>query len=243
MEALYLKIRDELARQIKNRVYREGETLPSEDELAERFGVSRPTIRRAIQELVDDGMLEKKPYRGTTVCPAKIEQGFTTMLRSFNEEILANGRIPRTTVLTARVQEASPEVSSRMGVEVGAPLFKLVRLRYAGDYPNVLVSSLIPLDMYPGIVEVDFSQESLYAYFRKYGKPVVRAHRQLEVVKASPGMAALLDIDEGDPVYRFYTTATTEAGRVAEYTTATYRGRSNAFEFDVSLVDGSQVNG
>ena len=144
MEALYLKIRDELARQIKNRVYREGETLPSEDELAERFGVSRPTIRRSIQELVDDGMLEKKPYRGTTVCPAKIEQGFTTMLRSFNEEILANGRIPRTTVLTARVQEASPEVSSRMGVEVGAPLFKLVRLRYAGDYPNVLVSSLIP---------------------------------------------------------------------------------------------------
>ncbi len=235
METLHTKIRDRLAQQIKDNVYREGETLPSDDELAEHFGVSRPTVRRAIQELVDTGILEKKPYRGTVVCPPKIEQRFTTMLRSFNEEILASGRIPRTTVLTARPEQATTELASRMRLVKGDPLFKLVRLRYADSCPNVLVSSYIPLALYPDITEVDFTSESLYAYFKACGRPVVHARRQLEVKKASSSTAALLDIETGDPVYRFCTTAETQDCDVAEYTIAIYRGRSNAFEFEVDL--------
>lgn len=236
MEALYLKIRDEIKQQIDGGVYREGEVLPPEGVLAEKFDVSRPTVRRAIQMLIDEGRLERRPHRGTVVCPPKIEQSFTTMLRSFNDEMIQNGKDPHTRVITARRQIVPADIAGRMSLMAGSEVFRLVRLRYAGDEPNVIVASYIPLDVYPDIESVDFTNTSLYDYFRQCGKPVVHAHRILDIFKAGANLASVLDIEVGEPVYRFVTAASTEQGRVAEYTVATYRGRSNAFEFDVSLV-------
>lgn len=234
MEALYKAIKDELVKLIKSNVYQEGEEIPSDEELAKTHGVSRPTVRRAIQELVDEGYLERRPYHGTIVCPSRIEQAYTSVLRSFNDEMLQNDHIPKTRVINARLDRASKRVASQLEIEDGARVFKLVRLRYADGHPNVIVQTYVPLDVYPGIAKVDFRSKSLYAFFEDCSKPVVVANRRLEIDLADPNMAALLDIPQGDPVYRFSTTARIESGRIVEYSLATYRGRSNVFAFETT---------
>ncbi|WP_154028372.1 GntR family transcriptional regulator [Olsenella uli] len=235
MESLYVTIKDELLKLIDSHVYSVGSRIPSEDELAEAFGVSRPTVRRAVQMLVDMGRLERRPYHGTIVIEPKIEQGYATVLRSFNDEMRDNNKVPKTTVILARKARAVAEVALRLQILEDTGVFKLVRLRYADDVPNVVVVSYIPLDLYPGITSVDFETTTLYGYFESVGNPVVRAHRRLEVLKADKNLSALIDVPLGDPIYRFTTVASTESGRIAEYAIANYRGESNAFEFDTTL--------
>lgn len=235
MDSLYLMIRDELLLLIKNKTYREGEMIPSEEELAEFYGVSRPTVRRGIGLLVDMGYLEKRPRHGTYVCSPKIDQGFPTSLRSFDEEMQRSDRVPRTQVILSKKSRATSEIARILEIEEGASVFKLVRLRYADETPNVLVSSYVPADLFPNVAEADFARASLYAYFDSQGKPVQSAKRRLEVIKADAPLAALLDVAQGDPIYRFYTTARTGSDRVVEYSTACYRGESNAFEFTAGL--------
>ncbi len=234
MEALYKTIKNELIKLIKGNVYQEGEEIPADDELAMTYGVSRPTVRRAVQELVDEGYLERRPYHGTTVRPMKIEQAYTSVLRSFNDEMLSSDHIPKTRVLNARLDRASRRVANMLDIADGAETFKLVRLRYADGHPNVIVETYVPLDVYPNITKIDFTSKSLYAFFQDCGKPVASASRRLEIDSADYNMAALLDIQQGDPVYRFTTTARIESGRIVEYSIATYRGRSNAFVFETS---------
>lgn len=242
MDALYMMIKDELAKLIEHHVYKEGEEIPSEDKLAETYGVSRPTVRRAIQLLVEEGYLERRPYHGAIVCPAKIEQGYTSVLRSFNTEMRINDHTPRTRVLIARRTRATAHIANRLEIAENAPAFKLLRLRYADECPNVIVETYVPLDLYPEIANVDFTQASLYDYCESQGKPVVKAHRRLEIKLADANLAALLDIPTDDPVYCFETVARTADERVAEYTIATYRGRSNVFEFDTTTTAIEQLS-
>lgn len=242
MDALYMMIKDELAKLIEHHVYKEGEEIPSEDKLAENYGVSRPTVRRAVQLLEEEGYVERRPYHGAVVCPPKIKQGFTSVLRSFDAEMRINDRTPHTRVIIARGARATGHVANRLEIAENTPVFKLVRLRYADECPNVIVETYVPLDLYPDIAAVDFTTVSLYGYFESAGKPVVKAHRRLEIRSADANMAALLDIPVDDPIYCFATTARTEDGRVAEYTIANYRGRSNAFEFDTTSTAIEQLN-
>ena len=223
-------------------MYKEGEEIPSEDKLAETYGVSRPTVRRAIQLLEEEGYVERRPYHGAVVCPPKIKQGFTSVLRSFVAEMRINDRTPHTRVIIARGARATAQVANRLEIAENAPVFKLVRLRYADDCPNVIVETYVPFDLYPDIASVDFRTTSLYGYFEMVGKPVVKAHRRLEIKSADVNMAALLDIPVDDPVYCFATIARTQNDRVAEFTVANYRGRSNAFEFDTTSTAIEQLN-
>lgn len=241
MDSLYVMIKDELLSLIENRTYREGETIPSEEQLAETYGVSRPTARRAVQLLVDAGYLERRPRHGTVVRSPKIDQEYAMTLRSFEEEMHQHNKVPRTQVILNRRLRATSEVAARLEIAAGDEVFKLVRLRYADDIPNVLVDSYMPCDLFPGIAGVDFASTSLYAYFEEQGSPVLTARRRLEVVKADASLSALLDVPQGDPLFRFFTTARTASGRVAEHSVATYRGESNAFEFSTGVIcaDGS----
>lgn len=242
MDPLYVIIQDEIRRLIETGVYKDGETIPSEDEIAESYGVSRPTARRAVQNLVEQGLLERRPYHGVIVCPPKIKQGYATVLRSYNDEVRANFKVPRTQVLLAKRMRANAEIASRLELKEGAHVFKLVRLRYADGEPNVLVVSYIPLELYPAVTQVNFEDDTLYGFFEACGNPVVTAHRRLELVKADSNLAAVLDMEKDEAVFRFYTVARTNDGDVAEYAIASYRGQSNVFEFDTNASQVSNLS-
>lgn len=233
---LYDQIKDDLLSKIKDGTYPEGQTIPSELELAEMYGVSRPTIRQALQILVSDGYLEKRRRRGTVVTKPKVSQSFTMSISSFEDAMRLAGRLPKTKVLVFKRERANAEVEKRLELTHGQDVFKLVRLRYADDLPNVFVESYIPCTLYPGLDSFDFNGSSLYAAMDTCGNPVMTARRRLEVIKADGAAAALLDVEAGDPLLLFHTVARDANGTAVEYSVATYRGESNSFELSVSRV-------
>lgn len=233
---LYDQIKDDLLSKIKDGTYPEGQTIPSELELAEMYGVSRPTIRQALQILVNDGYLEKRRRRGTVVTKPKVSQSFTMSISSFEDAMRLAGRLPKTKVLMFKRERANAEVEKRLELARGQDVFKLVRLRYADDLPNVFVESYIPCTLYPGLDSFDFNESSLYAAMDTCGNPVMTARRRLEVIKADGAAAALLDVEAGDPLLLFHTVARDANGTAVEYSVATYRGESNSFELNVSRV-------
>lgn len=233
---LYDQIKDDLLSKIKDGTYPEGQTIPSELELAEIYGVSRPTIRQALQILVSDGYLEKRRRRGTVVTKPKVSQSFTMSISSFEDAMRLAGRLPKTKVLVFKRERANAEVEKRLELTRGQDVFKLVRLRYADDLPNVFVESYIPCTLYPGLDSFDFNESSLYAAMDTCGNPVMTARRRLEVIKADGAAAALLDVEAGDPLLLFHTVARDANGTAVEYSVATYRGESNSFELNVSRV-------
>ena len=134
--------------------------------------------------LMDEGVLEKGGRRGVCVRARKIDQRFAVTLRSFDEEIHEHALIPKTKVILARKTLATVNIANSLGIREGDAAFRLVRLRYANDTPNVLVESLIPYNRYPGIDNVDFSTASLYAFFDDKGNPPMVAKRRLELMQA-----------------------------------------------------------
>ena len=136
---LYERIREDLLSKIKDGTYPEGQTIPSEIELAQIYGVSRPTVRHALKLLSEAGYLEKRRRRGTVVTQPKVDQSFTMTISSFEDAMRLIGRMPKTNVLAFRSEEASEEVAGALALKKGARVYRLVRLRYADDVPNVFV--------------------------------------------------------------------------------------------------------
>lgn len=229
----YLEIHDDILDKIRSGAYPEGELIPPEVDLAESYGVSRPTVRQALQTLADEGYVERRRRRGTVVRQPKIENDFTLEADSFDVQMASRGRVTSTTVLLCREAEASREVSGRLGVSAGSKVCKLVRLRYVDGRPQVYVTTYVPADVFPHAAEQDFSQTHLYGYFRSCGHPLADATRELDVAKADQAMADLLDVAPGDPLFLFHTVGRDGAGRAIEYSVARYRGESNTFELKV----------
>ena len=237
MATLYSSIKDDLLAKIKEGTYKEGDVIPPEVELAKSYGVSRPTIRQALQILANDGYVEKRKRRGTIVTKPKVSQGLTTGVRSFEDDMTRAGRAVRSTVIIFKRERANEEVASNLELKPHDEVYKLVRLRYVDDRPNVFVESYIPVEPYPNFESYDFTTQRMYGAMTDGGHPVVHAHRRLDVIKADAATAALLDVEVGDPLFLFHTVGREANGRAVEYSVATYRGENNTFEFNVSRED------
>ncbi|MCH3942222.1 MAG: GntR family transcriptional regulator [Atopobiaceae bacterium] len=231
---LYASIGDDLLSKILDGTYELGQTIPTEMELAASYGVSRSTIRQALQSLVSTGYLEKRKRRGTIVTRPKVDQSFAMGIASFEDDMRRLGRSASTNVIALKRTGAQGEVADALGLPQGQEVYKLVRLRSVDGQPNVFVESYVPALPYPGLDEVDLERTSLYDAMDGCGRPVATARRRLEVTKADATTAALLDVEVGDPLYLFHTVARDEGGTPVEYSVATYHGQSNSFEFEVT---------
>ena len=234
MEPLYKNVYKDLLNKVSNGFYKQGETIPTELELAELYQVSRPTIRQAVQLLVNDGYLEKRKKRGTIVCSPKIQQEFTQVIESFDDEMKRKGLIPKTKVISFRIEKANEEVCNALELEENEEVYKLTRLRFTQNQPNVLVITYIPCRYFPNLLDVDFTSHRLYNIFHQQGMPIESIKRKLETISADDTVADLLDINSKDPIFYFHSTGYTKNRIPIEYSISKYRGDINSFVFELS---------
>lgn len=232
-KAKYQQIEENLRRQITNGHYQEGDLIPKEFDLAEKYQVSRPTIRHAVQDLVNQGYLERRKHVGTIVKQTKIGQEFTHVLQSYNSEMSQKGLIAQTQVLFFKKEKASAEVAKALDLTENAPVYKLTRLRSADGNPIVLVTTYLPASKLSDFEKIDFTQQSLYQELEKRSLPIVHVKRKLEVKSADEMTANLLNIEEKVPIFYFHTYGYTKGEVPLEYSIAMYRGDENYFVIDL----------
>lgn len=159
-----------------------GDRVPPERELAQRYGCSLITIRRALDELSREGRLQRHQGRGTFVLPPRLERDIADSM-SFTEEMQGRGLDPETKLLAARPEAASESVAAALQLETGSPTLYLERLRLAGGEPLLLEMVHLPAERFPGLLASDLEHNSLYDVLTEgYRTPVVRAREALEPV-------------------------------------------------------------
>ena len=172
--------------------WRPGDLLPPERQLAERYGCSLITVRRALSELTREGRIQRTRGRGTTVLPARIERDFGGTL-SFTEEMQNRGLDPETRLIGARPESAGEVVATALGIEPGSPTLYVERLRVAGGEPLLLEQVHLPAERFPGLLASDLERGSLYDLLTaRYGTRIVRAREALEPVLLRAREARLL---------------------------------------------------
>lgn len=232
-QAKYQEIEELLLKEIAAGKYPVGQLIPKEMDLVAKYQVSRPTVRHALQDLVNQGYLERKKHAGTIVKRNKIAQEFTHVIESYSHEMQHNGLRAETKVLFFAKITAPKTVAKAMKLDNGAEVYKLIRLRYADREPVVLVTTFLPAKILPDFGKIDFSKQSLYQELAKRNLAVVHVKRKLEVKTADAEIANLLDIDQNAPVFYFHTHGYSSGEQLVEYSIATYRGDLNYFLIDL----------
>lgn len=204
-----------------------GSKLANELDLAEQLGISRPTMRAAIKQLVDKGLLMRRRGIGTTVTPRPVRRAVA--LTSLYDDLKESGREPETRVLALEEIPCPPEVAEQLGLGPEAPVLRFDRLRAADSDPIALMHNVVPV----GLLEIekeDLEQTGLYDLFRSNGISPHVATQRVGARKAETEEAELLEIESGDPVMTMMRTAYDTSGRPIEYGTHSYPAESYWFE-------------
>lgn len=231
---LYIQIKDYIRLNIQAGVFPENSRIPSERQLAEQFQVSRLTVSKAINELIQEGLLHSHVGKGTFVSSTKIEQELRT-LTSFTEEMIRRGQRPSSRVLYAAVEPASSEVTKALLLPAGTKIIVLKRVRLADNQPVALETSAIVAAICPGIVDKhDFSQESLYQVLREEcGIRIAYARQTFESRQATPEEQEALHLDPHTPILGITRVTYNAQEQPIEYVRSAYRG--DRYKFNAIL--------
>jgi GntR family transcriptional regulator len=220
--------------------WKPGEQLPPERELAERYGVSLITVRRALTDLAREHRLERTRGKGTFVTRPPIQLDLDAPT-SFTEEIRRLGHDPQTRIVTARTMAAEPSVAEALGIADGAQVVHLERLRMADGDPLLLEQVYLPESRFPGLLAGDLEHGSLYGWLQdRYGTSVVRAREALEPVAISAREAQLLGVEPGRPALLIEGLAFDETGRAVELARTFVRGDRTRYHMERVVTRASQ---
>jgi GntR family transcriptional regulator len=200
-EPLWIQAADLIRGEIDKGVLKRGARLTPERELCEQLGISRVTLRRALRQLVEEGVLSASHGRGWYITQgAAPKKEWPNRLESFSETAARMGLRTHSTVLRAESGPASLDEAEQLAIAPGTALFQLERVRFLEGVPIALDLTRIPLALVPRIEEVDFAERSLYSLLTEIGIEPARADSTLEAAKADERVAAQLDIPVGDPL-------------------------------------------
>jgi GntR family transcriptional regulator len=217
---LYLQLQKILREAIDGEVMKAEEAIPAERDLAERFRVSRITVRKAIGELVKDGLVTRRRGAGTFVAPARVEKNFSK-LTSFSEDMISRGRKPHSRWIRRTTGSVTPEEALSLGLSPGSLVYRFHRIRFADDLPMALEHAVVPAYCLPSAEVVG---DSLYDALAATSHLPVRALQRLRAVACTEQQAEALGIDPGDPGLSAERRAFLADGRAAEFTLTLYRG-------------------
>ena len=229
---LYFQISSRIEAAIHDGRLPPGSRLENEVALGNRLGLSRPTIRRAIQELVDKGLLVRRRGIGTQVVHGKVSR--SVELTSLYEDLERSGQKPETRVLSMEIGEADDRAAEELGVDVGSPVLHIKRLRSAGGVPIAILDNVLPAE-FTDIDLGDLSKHGLYQLMRARGVTMRVAKQRIGAREASAQEAGLLDIPKGSAVLTMSRTAFDNSGRAVEWGQHCYR--PDLYSFEMTLVE------
>ncbi|MFC7395462.1 GntR family transcriptional regulator [Scopulibacillus cellulosilyticus] len=228
---LYQQYAEKFRQMILNKEISVGERFPAEIDLAEKYGVARITIRKAINELVQDDLLVRKRGKGTFVAEPKIERKLVNVA-SFTERMQSRGIRAGARCIDVKVINADDKLSKKLRIPKKSEVVELVRLRLSNNVPVALERSYLPSEAYPGIEKENLEDNSLYQILEsKYQTRPGHSSKTLELTRATSLEAKLLKTSVGSPLFLMISTVFTEENQVMEYVEILFLG--DRFRFQV----------
>lgn len=230
---LYFQVAQHLEQLIESGAYPPGTRLDNEIVLADQLGLSRPTMRRAIEYLVDRGLLVRKRGVGTQVVQPKVRR--PVELSSLYDDLRAAGREPRTDVLSFSVEAPSEIVAEALGVDLDSEVYAIRRLRFTGAEPLSIMNNFLPV----GLIELDAEElvhTGLYNLIRAAGVTLKIATQTIGGRAAKAAEARLLGERPGAPLLTMTRIAYDDRGRAVEYGSHVYR--ASIYSFELTLTTG-----
>ena len=235
----YFRLANWLRQQIREGKLQPGDQLPTEAALCEQFGVSRGTVRQAIQMLVQEGLVEREQGRGSFVRRPRQRAFFT--LTGFREDMRRQGVQPETRVLVTEIVPADEVTAQRLDIPLHAPIIHIERLHLADDRPILYDKRLLARDLCPDLLQEDLATASIHELLiEKYRIPLLRTVHVMEVHLLDQKEASLLQAEPGAPAFfvdRLTYTTGPEGERPAVWYQALYRGDAYHFraEFEARM--------
>jgi GntR family transcriptional regulator len=221
---LYFQIEHDLASSIASGALAPGSQLPPEEELVRRYGVSRTTVRKAVQELERLGLIEIRRGRGTFVRTEKLAQEFME-LTGFVEDMVALGLQPSARVLGTAPTEADETIARQLRVPIGTEVMQIRRVRIADGVAMSLDETYLPMDLGRKVVENDLEVYPIFSLLeKKYDTPLLEADYRIEAVAADPFVAEALGVVEGAPILLIERVSYSLDQRPVDYEKLFYRG-------------------
>jgi GntR family transcriptional regulator len=228
---LHHQIKEDLAIQIRSGRWRPEEEIPSETDLCRHYGVSRGTVRQAIGDLVQQGLIYRSQGRGSYVSKPKFEGSVLGSYRLYLKDTPLDAR---SHVIRCRRQTPSPEIRRILSMARGEMVYQLERIRFVQGVPISLQVSYIPVHLCPGLEEQDLSKEALYAVLeREYAVSFLRAEEFIEPVLADEYVAGHLKIAAGSPVFLVERSSYIFNDRLGEFRRAHMRGDLYRYRIDL----------
>ncbi|QKS70079.1 GntR family transcriptional regulator [Paenalkalicoccus suaedae] len=204
-----------------------GTAIPSERELSDKYGVSRMTVRQAVNNLVAEGLLTRKKGRGTFVEAPKVEMPLMK-LTSFSEDMRQRGMEPGAEVVSFESIHIGPKEAEALHVEEGTEGYQLARVRTADGEPMAYEVVTVVKEMFPQLEYADHGG-SFYAHAEEQGIQITGAYQTLEPVLVPKKVAQLLTIKKGDPTLLLTRVSYVGQNKPFEHVKSYYRGDRYTF--------------
>ena len=227
---LYFQLAQAIEGAIAGGVLPSGSKLENEVLLAQRYGLSRPTVRRAVQELVDKGLLVRKRGVGTQVIQPHVRR--SVELTSLYDDLALGGEAPTTEVLSLERLPAPADIAEELDLPVGAEVVALRRLRRTRGEPLAVLTNYLPGRFEPTLA--DLTEHGLYQYLRTRGVHLRVAHQRIGARLARADEAQLLEEPPRSALLTMERTAFDDQGAVVEHGRHVYR--ASRYNFETTLV-------
>lgn len=225
---LWTQFRDTLRASILSGELPVGSKLPTEAEYGTQFGISRIVVREALADLVRNSLIYKIRGQGAFVAARERDEDFVSTVLGFSDEMERKGRTVLTRVLRQELRAPTEDEARLLDLKGDAQVVALKRLRCVDGELQLLVETVVPADVAPGLHRARLENRSLYDVMRRqYGLRIVRAERWIDAVLPEGSVAKLLEISSREPLLRIESLAYGSNGRPVEFYRALHRCRSS----------------
>lgn len=225
---IYIQIHNKIKQTIESGQWKIGDRIPAERDLAVQFGVSRMTLRQAVQTLVDEGILERHVGSGTFVARQKVQEKMSSGVTSFTEIIESQGKQASSKTISYLVTMPSISESEKLHLTNGEKVLRMERIRYADDLPICFEVATLPYNLIRDYERAQISA-SLYKTLEEHGLSIGHAEQTVSATSAPERIADYLDVKRGAAILRLRQTTSLSDGRPFEYVRTQYVGER--FEF------------